>query len=276
MTFELLNKFIQNTMIAFVKRINFSPFSSTSFMKASTKLNIPTLSSHQRIIREREETTSNDFLHSNTRKGRIIKSDDQFIQCNAYKDRVGLIVRNIKLRAVKNQTSKGKIGKFSALIAVGDGKGAIGLSMSKNISLPVAVQRAVRLATRNMQKFPIFENRTLFHDDYVKFKATKIQVKPAAPNTGRRCHPTINEICRCIGLRDICASVKGSRNPINVAYAFLRILGRQQTPEEVSRVSGMKIVDVLKIYQEGCDSLSATLQKERFSNTSLKENLRNK
>lgn len=248
---------------------------SISSLKASSKLNMPTLSSYQRTKRERDELFFTEPTFTNTKEGRAIRSNEQFIQGNAYKDRLGLIVRNIKLRAVKNQTRKGKIAKFSALMAVGDGKGSVGLSMSKNSSLPVAVQRAVRLATRNMQKFPLFENRTLFHDDYVKYKATKVQVRPAAPDTGRRCHPTINEICRCIGLRDICASVKGSRNSINVAYAFLRVLGRQQTPEEVSKISGMKIVDVLKVYQEGCESLSATLQRERFSNTSLKEMLRN-
>jgi ribosomal protein S5 len=187
----------------------------------------------------------------------------------------GLVVRLLKMRVIKNMTKNGKYARFSSLVAVGNGRGAVGVSHSKAIAAADAVSKATKQATRLMEYFPRWQDRTLFHDDIVKFQATILIVRPAAPGAGRRCHPAISEICRCMGIKDISAKVHGSRHSMNVAEAFLMALRRQKTPEMVSQESGMRIVDVLKVYQEGCEELSRTLRSERYSTLDLKRQWNN-
>lgn len=182
----------------------------------------------------------------------------------------GLIVRLLKMRVVKNMTKNGKYARFSALVAVGNGKGGIGVAHSKSLNASDAIAKASQRAIRVMEYFPRWQDRTIFHDDAVKFKASRLIVRPAAPDTGKRCHPAIAEICRCMGIKDISSQVHGSRHPMNVAQAFLLALRRQKTPEMVAQEAGLRIVDVLKVYQQGCEELTRTLRSERYSNLHLK------
>lgn len=185
----------------------------------------------------------------------------------------GLTVRLVKMRIVKNMTKNGKYARFSAMVAVGNGRGGVGIAHAKSINAVDAIAKATRSATRTMQYYDRFQDRTLFHDDIVKFKATLLYLRPAAEGSGRRCHPAIAEMSKCMGIHDISAKVHGSQNPINVAQAFLVALGRQKTPESVARESGLRIVDVLKVYQQGCEELSRTLRSERYSTAALKKEL---
>lgn len=102
------------------------------------------------------------------------------------------ITRLIKMRVVKNQTTNGKVSHFSALVVAGNGRGGLGFAQAKHASGPDAIQKAARKATRGMEFYERWQDRTLFHDDYVKFKATKLYVRPAAPST----HPGRNALCR--------------------------------------------------------------------------------
>ncbi len=181
-----------------------------------------------------------------------------------------LIVRLLEMRTVKNMTKNGKLARFSATVAVGNGRGSVGVAHGKSVNVADAVAKATRSATAHMEFFPRFQDRTLFHDDRVTFKATNLDARPSAHDAGPRCHPTIGEICRCVGIKDISASVHGSRLPMNVAEAFLLLLRRQKTPEDVARDTGMNIVDVRTIYQQGCDELSRTLREKRFSTDTIK------
>lgn len=185
-----------------------------------------------------------------------------------------IITRLVNMRVVKNMTKNGKIARFSAIVVAGTGNGGLGTGHAKHDSASEAVLKAGRLAVKNIQFFNRWQDRTIFHDDYVKFKATKLYVRPAPPSntdkkhalyplhflsvsmfvldTGRRCHPTIAEMCRCLGIKDISAKVHGSSHPMNVMKAFLLALERQKSPEQVSAESGMKVVDVLKVFETNC------------------------
>ena len=66
---------------------------------------------------------------------------------------------------------------------------------------------------------------------------------------GRRCHPAIAEICRCLGIKDISSKVVGSTNALNVSKAFIEILMRQKSPLQVSKEYGVKIVDINQLYK---------------------------
>lgn len=182
----------------------------------------------------------------------------------------GLVVRILKTRVIKNMTKNGKYARFSILLAVGNGAGGLGVAHAKAVAAADAVAKATRLATRSLEYYERWQQRTLHHDDVVKYKATILYVRPGAPETGRRAHPTIIEMCRCMGIKDVSAKVHGSRNPLNVAQAFLLALQRQKTPTQVAEESGMRIVDVLKVYQQGCEELTRTLRAERYSTDHLR------
>jgi small subunit ribosomal protein S5 len=160
----------------------------------------------------------------------------------------GLRQRLLRLNMTKNQTKNGKISKFSAIVAVGNCNGGLGIGSAKHQQATDAIQKAAKIAVKNMEYFPLYRSRTLYHDDFVKFKATKLYVRPASEESGLRCHHSIAEISSCLGIRDISAKVHGSSHPATVAQAFLKVLRRQKTPNDVSKETGLQVVDVMKLY----------------------------
>lgn len=87
------------------------------------------------------------------------------------------------MRVVKNQTTNGKIAHFSALVVAGNEHGGLGFAQAKQSAGPDAIQKASKKAIKSMEFFPRWQDRTIFHDDYTKFKATKLYVRPAPPST---------------------------------------------------------------------------------------------
>lgn len=89
------------------------------------------------------------------------------------------IARVLSIRLVKNMTKNGKIPRFVALVAVGNGQGGLGLGKSRNGQAADAIFRATTMARKSMNHFEIFDNRTLYHESELKFKASTIKVRPA-------------------------------------------------------------------------------------------------
>lgn len=88
-------------------------------------------------------------------------------------------VRLIQIRMVRNMTKNGKIMSYSAAVVAGNLEGGIGYGVGKDKKPNDAVLKATRLAERDMEFFERYDNRTLFHDISVKFKATKVHVRAA-------------------------------------------------------------------------------------------------
>jgi ribosomal protein S5 len=159
--------------------------------------------------------------------------------------------RLLSVRLVKNMTKNGKIPKFSVCVAVGNGKGGMGVGSSKDSHMIDAVAKARKIAFKQMNHYSLFENRTIFHDDKIKFKSTIVSMRPLPPGiyfitleTGRRCHPSIAEICRCVGIEDISAKVIGSSNALNVSRAFINLLENQKSPLQISKEFGIKLINL--------------------------------
>lgn len=91
----------------------------------------------------------------------------------------GVLCRLIKLRLVKNQTTNGKVLRFSALVVAGNGNGGLGFAQAKCSTASDAIHKASKKATKTMEYYYRWQDRTIFHDDWVKFKATKLLVRPA-------------------------------------------------------------------------------------------------
>ena len=159
-------------------------------------------------------------------------------------------VKSMSKRTVQ-MTRKGKIPSMSALVVVGNGMGGAGYGEGKDTEAPRAVMKATRQAIKHIQHVPRYDDRTIFHDIYHKYKATKIHFWARRPGFGCRVNPVIHEICDCIGIQDLAGKVHGSRNPLNVVKGTFSALGTQQIPENIARSRGLRLVDVYHVYYGG-------------------------
>ncbi len=129
----------------------------------------------------------------------------------------------------------GRRFRFGALVVVGDRQGRVGLGFGKAKEVPLAVQKAGYYARRNIVEVPIV-NGTIPHEVRVKYGASEILLKPAAPGTGVIAAAVPRAILELAGVTDVLTKEFGSRNPINIAYATMEALRQLKTKEEVARL----------------------------------------
>ncbi|KAI9219219.1 ribosomal protein S5, C-terminal domain-containing protein [Blastocladiella britannica] len=153
----------------------------------------------------------------------------------------------VSMRRTVKVTKGGKVVSMSAMVVVGDGKGAVGYGEGKDAAAPAAVKKATALAMKNMVVVDRYDDRTILHNLDTHFKATHIVMRAAPPGFGIRTNPNVHEICRCAGIDDVSAKVMGSRNPINVVKATFKALQAQKTPEDLARSRGLRVHDVRKL-----------------------------
>ena len=126
-----------------------------------------------------------------------------------------------------NRVSKvmkgGKRLSFSALVVTGDGNGYVGVGTGKAKEVPVAINKANANARRNLIKVPMVGS-TIPHEIVVKFGATKVLLKPAAPGTGIIAGSSIRVVMESAGVKDILTKSLGSSNRVNMAKATILAL----------------------------------------------------
>ena len=154
-----------------------------------------------------------------------------------------------------NRTAKvvkgGRIFRFSALVVVGDGKGKVGIGYAKAREVPVAIQKAMEDARRNMQKIEL-KNNTLQHSIVGKHGSTKVIMQPASEGTGVIAGGAMRPVCEVIGLRDVLPKIVGTRtrNPINVVRAMMNGLLNMSSPRSIAAKRGKTVKELLGIVSE--------------------------
>ncbi|KAJ7778309.1 hypothetical protein B0H16DRAFT_1503014 [Mycena metata] len=136
----------------------------------------------------------------------------------------------IMFRNASQQTGKGKIARIVRITIVGDGHGMVGLGFGKHSTAETAGTKAFRDAVRNMDWVERFEDRTIWTEVQTKFGATVVILRPRPVGFGLRCNPYIHHLLAAAGIKDISAKVWGSRNPIGVLKATLRLLHAGNAP----------------------------------------------
>lgn len=161
-----------------------------------------------------------------------------------------LVMRPLIMKRVSNQTGKGKIPSFYALVVVGDRNGMVGLGEGKSRDeMSKAVSKAHWDAIRNLKEIPRYENRTVFGDIDYRYHGVKLHLRSAKPGFGLRVNHIIYEICECAGIKDLSGKVYKSRNEMNIAKGTLEaLIGAQKTLDEIALGRGKKVVDVRKVY----------------------------
>ena len=151
----------------------------------------------------------------------------------------------IKINRTAKVTSRGKRFRFSALVAVGDGKGHIGIGLGKANEVIVCIQKGKEIAKRNMYKIPLV-NGTIPHKIIGKHGASRVMLKPAAPGTGIIAGGPVRAVCEVLGVKDIVAKSMGTSNAHNVIRATMKALLKQNSPKQISSIRNKKISEIVE------------------------------
>lgn len=133
----------------------------------------------------------------------------------------GLVDKVLLLRRVSRKTPGGNYSTFSALVAVGDQKGSLGVGMAKALEVPQAIAKALRQAKKRMIKITL-KGSTISKDIRVKYNAAQILLKPAPAGTGLKVGSVIKPIMELAGVKDLSGKSFGSNNKINLVHAVYK------------------------------------------------------
>jgi len=147
--------------------------------------------------------------------------------------------RVLHIRRVSKKTTGGNYVTFSALVAVGDGKGKVGIGLGRGREVPPAINKGITQAKRKMVFLPIF-NDTLPHEIRLKYKSSRLLLKPAPPGTGLKLGGVVRAVLDIAGIQNASGKIIGSRNQITNAYAVIEAI-KQMKPRIVKGISGTKV-----------------------------------
>ena len=155
----------------------------------------------------------------------------------------GLKEKMIAVNRVTKVVKGGRTLSFAALTVVGDGDGRIGMGKGKAKEVPVAVQKAMEAARRNMVKVSL-KNGSIHHQVVGEHGAAHVLMAPAPAGTGIIAGGPMRAVFEVMGVTDIVAKSLGTSNPYNMVRATLDALRRSTTPAEIAAKRGMTVEEI--------------------------------
>jgi len=156
----------------------------------------------------------------------------------------GLLEKLVAVNRVAKVVKGGRIFGFSALTVVGDGAGRVGFGRGKAREVPVAIQKAMENARRNMIRIDLNGN-TLQYPLVGKHGAAKVYMQPAAEGTGIIAGGPMRAVFEVLGVQNVLAKCIGSVNSVNVVRATLDGLSRMHDPDGMARKRGKTVEEIL-------------------------------
>lgn len=157
---------------------------------------------------------------------------------NLYEERL------LGVRRVATVVQGGRNFGFSAAVVVGNGAGKAGIGVESAREVPVAIQKAIESAKRNMIQIEL-NGDTIYREARFKYGATQVYMKPAAPGTGIIAGGAMRALFEVLGIKNILAKSLYSRNPINVVRAALKVLQGMESPAYIAEKRGIPLAHLI-------------------------------
>ena len=151
----------------------------------------------------------------------------------------------IDVKSVVKVNKGGRQRRFEAVVVVGDRKGKVGLGIGKANEVPDAIKKAIKNANKKLIRIPLIDGRTVAHEAIGTSGAARVIIKPAAAGTGIIAGGSVRAVLELAGIRDVVSKSLGARTKINMAQAALNGLQSIKTPEEVARLRGKSVEEIL-------------------------------
>ncbi len=162
------------------------------------------------------------------------KSEDDFLEKLVNVNRVAKVVKG------------GRQFGFTALTVVGDGNGKVGLGRGKAREVPVAIQKAMESARRNMAQVSLKGN-TLHYAITAQHGAAKVYMQPASEGTGIIAGGPMRAVFEVVGIQNVLAKTIGSPNPINVVRATIKGLTEMSSPQQMAQKRGKSLEEIVGV-----------------------------
>ena len=155
-----------------------------------------------------------------------------------------LIEKLVTVNRVAKVVKGGRQFGFTALTVVGDGNGRVGFGYGKAREVPVAIQKAMQQARKNLINVSL-RNTTLHYAVVGRHGTSRVYMQPAADGTGVIAGGSMRAVFECAGVRNVLAKSYGSRNPINVVRATINALTNVLAPEQIAAKRGKSVAEIL-------------------------------
>ena len=153
-----------------------------------------------------------------------------------------------KVVAIKRVTKTVKGGRnmrFTALVVVGDGNGHVGAGLGKAVEIPEAIRKGKEDAMKHLITVALDENNSITHDFIGKYGSSNVLLKKAPDGTGIIAGGPARNVLELAGIKNIRTKSLGSNNKQNVVLATIEGLSELKTPEEVARLRGKSVEEIL-------------------------------
>jgi small subunit ribosomal protein S5 len=157
----------------------------------------------------------------------------------------GLLEKLVAVNRVAKVVKGGRQFGFTALTVVGDGDGKIGFGYGKAREVPVAIQKAMDAARKNMKTIHL-KDSTLQYPISARHGAARVYMQPASEGTGIIAGGAMRAVFEVVGVHNVLAKCIGSSNPINVLRATVKGLMSMRSPEDIAAKRGKTVNEILE------------------------------